>query len=114
MKLRLSIGLHIATVGDAVTIRNYFENQISLRQVEVVKPIRSRTMENGTVRAGWVGDFLVRSELQSLYDDVSDKMRNGAIAAAILPGSRVTRHDCRHEEGFGNCRDITLFEDVKS
>lgn len=114
MKLRLRLELHIATVADAVTVRNYFNNQIEARQVEVVKPVRSRVMKNGTVRAAWEGVFLVRSELQSLYDDVKDKWTSGGISSAILPGSRVIRHDCRHEEGVGYCRDVTFFEDVKS
>ncbi len=75
--------------------------------------VKVRKNYDNSLETHVVADICIRDTAlaKKWFDKIKADWTSGAVAARILPGSSITFHLCRHEDGEGECtRSVNLLE----
>lgn len=107
MRLRVQIQL-LTLDANAVAVRDWLAGRIAIREQENVDPLRiSEHHADGQSAINYHGYVSAGPVAVAFLEEVEDRWTSGIPSVLILPGSWIRWHECRHEDGTGDCTGAT-------
>lgn len=104
--MRLRVQIHLLTnTADAVAVRDWLAGRIAVREQENVDPLTITDGKvPGTSSVNYQGYVSASAVAVAFLDEVEQRWTQGPARDLILPGSTIRWHECRHDDGTGNCQ----------